>query len=809
MFNKKMKLFLVTLVFMLSISAVSAAEANNTDDLGIGDVDEEPPSGAIQSVSINETNGSNNDVLAVNNANTSNEVISASIGSYSMNGKDVTLYYNNGTSYVVTLLKSGKALKNTELSVVINGVTYTKTTDSSGKVSIPITLKEGNYVATATFCRLFIKNNIKVLPVVLGGDVSKHFSSSTYYSATFLNDKGKALTNTAVQFKVNGKTYKSKTNSKGVAVLKENLTGGVYTVNAIHPNGFTVSNRLTVISSVNSSDLTKGYRSSENFEATFYDKNGKVLANKNIQYCFNNHLYFTVKTDANGVAKLAITATVGTHTITSINPVTGERVTNKVNVLDTITSSDLTKRYRSSYNFEAKFYDLNGKPLSNTQVNFLFNNRLSLTAKTNANGVASVPITATVGTHSITSINPVSGQQKTNSIKVIDSLVASDLTKRYRSSLNFNVTFYDANEKLLANTNVNFLFNNRLSLTAKTNANGVASVPITATVGTHTITSINPKTGQSIVNKITVLPTLSVKENVTTFENTNTNFKVTLYKGEGFVKNSIVFIYVNGVKNAVRTDAKGVATYTFKLSKGTYEFITQDPYTTYSQKTTVYVKAATIKASDMQAVENQVSTFTATLLKEDGSVSPKTKMKISIDGKTSTVKTNSKGVASLKFNLTKGTHTVVCKDLSNGYTLTTKIVVTGSTKYNQYGVSSDGKTILAIGRASASGELSKYGYTFYATEFERTCSCCGGHNLYWSIFWAGSETANYGVFPATGNKEGSSAEGAIFCADCDSDWSVFGHNHGGSGGDLTVVTKTTASSKAAAYELKSGNYVSS
>ena len=98
--------------------------------------------------------------------------------------------------------------------------------------------------------------------------------------------------------------------------------------------------------------------------------------------------------------------------------------------------------------------------------------------------------------------------------------------------------------------------------------------------------------------------------------------------------------------------------------------------------------------------------------------------------------------------------------------------------YSQYGVSPNNRTIMAIGRPSASGELSTYGYKFYMTEFERVCPYCGSTELYWGIFWAGNETSNYGLFPATGLKEeGGSAEGHIFCANCDADWSVFGNEH--------------------------------
>lgn len=48
----------------------------------------------------------------------------------------------------------------------------------------------------------------------------------------------------------------------------------------------------------------------------------------------------------------------------------------------------------------------------------------------------------------------------------------------------------------------------------------------------------------------------------------------------------------------------------------------------------------------------------------------------------------------------------------------------------------------------------------------------------------------------------------IFCADCDSDFSVFGNEHVWEDQmHLTIVYPTVSSSKVEAYALKSGSYV--
>lgn len=620
MFNKKMRLFLITLVFILSLSAVAAADTNSSDDALAGDI-EEPPSG-------------NSNLLSVDG----DTVTTTQDDQYVMSTGDVETYYS-GSNYSVVLSQNSTPVKNVSISLSVNGVTYTQNTDDDGKVSIPLNLNAGSYVISTTFGDINNTEKIDILPVVKGSDLTKTYKNTKQYSATFLNSDGTPLENTNVKFKVNGKTYTKKTNSKGVASLAIDLPVGTYTIYAIHPDGYKISNKIVIKTSVVASNLQKRYLSSKVFSATFYGKNGKVLANKYVTFKAHGST-FKVKTNSKGVAKLSIIS----------------------------------------------------KPTS----------------------------------FKVYSINPQTGEQKSNTVKILPTMTASAMT---------------------------------------------------------------------------------------VFSDKTSKFKVVLYKNEKLVKNAKVYVYIKGVKKTATTDANGVASVSFKLAKGTYTFKSYDPYTKYSINTKITVKLASIKASNDYAAANRTSVYTATLLKQNGDVAKNTKMQMTLNGVTYTVKTNAYGAATINYKIDKeGTYNVVCTDLSTGYQLTRTITVFESNigkTYTQYGVSEDGYSLLAIGRASAPGELSKYGYTFYVTEFDRTCSFCGGHNLYWSIFFAGSEYGNWGTFPATGNGEGGSAEGIIVCADCDTDWSIFGHNHGGPGGDLTVITPTQSCSKEDAYTLKNGSYVAS
>ena len=606
MFNKKISLILMTLVFMLSVSAVVAADSNSTDDVLAGEVDEEPPSGDVGVLSADESTGGLDDS-----------------GNYSVTGSDVSM--NGDSSNKLTL--SDDQVNDADISQS-NGVL---SSDDAGQVSL-------SPVSDSKMSSANGDSSIKTTqPLVTGKDVSKTYKSSTKYTATFLDANGAPLKNTNVKFILNGKTYTKKTDSKGVASLDLDLNVGKYVVYAVHPNGYNISNKIVVKHSIYSKNLNKYYKSGKKFSAIFYGTDGKVLANKYVKFKFRGKT-FSVKTYANGKAKLKINSRPGTYKITVINTVTGEKVK----------------------------------------------------------------------------------------------------------------------------------------------------------------------------NTIKVLPTLHAR-NVVAFTDKNYKFKVTLYKDEKLSANNKVVLYIKGVKKTAKTDSNGVATFKFKLSKGTYTFKAVDPYTGYGLNKKVTVKLASIKGHNIGAIENQKSSFSVMLYKQNGQIAKKTKMKITINGVSHIVKTTSKGYAHVDFKFPVGKYKVVCEDLDTGYKVTYKITVVKDrmcVSYSKYGVSADGKTILAIGRPSAPGEESKYGYTWYMAEFERTCPYCGSHELYWDVFWSGNEHDEVGIFPATGNREPGSTEGMIFCKNCDADFSVFGLEHIYSNPKkLTVVYGPVKSSKNAAYQLKSGTFV--
>ena len=408
-------------------------------------------------------------------------------------------------------------------------------------------------------------------------------------------------------------------------------------------------------------------------------------------------------------------------------------------------------------------------------------------------------------------VDPPSGIDDINNVTYSKSedtrepvIYGEDLSMYYKNGSRYEVSIYQDGKLINSqNNDSKVIFNvNGVNYT-KELVNGKASIGINLNPGNYTITTFYHYTDglATKTNNIEVLSTILANDVVKFFRN-GTQYCAKFLDGCGSpLVNASVTFNINGVFYKKQTDDNGMARLNINLFPG--EYILTAIHLNGEEKANIIKVLTTISAEDISLIENKSGVFV--LKTHDGARN----VSITINGVEYIVQTDDGGVATLNVSLSKGNHAVLSKNLNSGEEIFNTIYVMEDPAfikyYSIYGVSPDGKYIMAIGRPSAAGELSKYGYTFYKSVFERICPCCRSDRLYWGIFWAGSETANWGVFPATGLKESGSVEGHIFCAKCDADFSVIdGKNHGGGSKNLIKVISTVSSSKDGAYILKNG-----
>ena len=149
-----------------------------------------------------------------------------------MENKNMNVYYLSGNSYNVRVYgDDGKPASGVYVKMLVNKKTYNVKTNSKGYASLKISLNPNTYTITATYKGYKVSNKIVVKPVLTAKNISKKKSKLTRFSAKLVNTKGKVLKGKLITFKVNGKKYVAKTNSKGIAIINLiDLKVGKYTV---------------------------------------------------------------------------------------------------------------------------------------------------------------------------------------------------------------------------------------------------------------------------------------------------------------------------------------------------------------------------------------------------------------------------------------------------------------------------------------------------------------------------------------------------------------------------------------------------
>lgn len=333
--------------------------------------------------------------------------------------KNITKYYKGSQQYYATFLDSnGNPLKNRYVTVTVNGKSYTKKTDSKGFVSFPVDLKPGNYevISKNPANGYTLTTNLKVLSTIYSSDFKKVKGDNRKFTVKFLNSKGNPLANKYVKIKINGKTAKYKTNSKGqVSLPLNNLKIGKYKATCYNNDGLSktyniqiykiASTKVTVNTPNVYSILPNGSKNVKiQFSTTF---GGDTKVGKTIKIKINGESYYR-KTDSNGEINFKIPVTDGIFTIeysyAGDKFYKASKTTKKVTIFKT---NDTTLTVKSTKNFgygaNTLFkvaFTAGNVPLAHRTVTFSIGGS-TYTDTTDENGIASVPITQNIGNYTV------------------------------------------------------------------------------------------------------------------------------------------------------------------------------------------------------------------------------------------------------------------------------------------------------------------------------------------------------------------------------------------------------------------------
>jgi len=143
-----------------------------------------------------------------------------------------------------------------------------------------------------------------------------YYRNGTGYTVKVIKQDGTvAGAGEEVTFNINGVFYTRATNASGVARLNLNLGAGDYVITALYKDCF-ASNKIKILPTLITSDLTKKYGTKTPFTAKVLDGHGKPLADASVIFNING-IFYTRVSDSTGIASLNINLMAGKDIITS------------------------------------------------------------------------------------------------------------------------------------------------------------------------------------------------------------------------------------------------------------------------------------------------------------------------------------------------------------------------------------------------------------------------------------------------------------------------------------------------------------
>ena len=237
----------------------------------------------------------------------------------SITANDIVKMYQNDTQFYATFIDTyGNPLANKDITFNINGVFYTRTTDSNGTTKLTINLNPGNYTLTAINSANNEQRgfNILVKSLIEANDLTKYYQNESKFESKIYNKDGSLAINKEVKFNINGVLYTRTTDENGIVRIGINLRPGDYVITTI-VDGLSIGNNVKVLPTILTNDLNMNFQDGSKFTAETLNGQGNPLPNQNVTFNVNGVFYHRT-TGNDGIANLNINLLRGEYIITSI-----------------------------------------------------------------------------------------------------------------------------------------------------------------------------------------------------------------------------------------------------------------------------------------------------------------------------------------------------------------------------------------------------------------------------------------------------------------------------------------------------------
>ena len=431
---------------------------------------------------------------------------------YSYDSSGVSDYDDSKLPVVNLTVTANNGNVNERTVALGDSVEYTY--NGGGDASVTASIENAEYT--------IVLDIAKADSILSADDLAMTYKDGSKWNVTLTDTNGNPISGRVVKFGIKDKIYSIVTDENGVAGLAINLIPDTYDINATFEGDgdyeasfvnatVTINKGVATLSAV---DLEMAYKDGSAWIVTLTDMNGDAIVGVRVAIGICNKTY-NIKTDDAGSANLTINLMPGTYDINAsftssryeAQTITATVTINKL--VPTLSAEDLVMNYKDGSAWNVTLKDASGNIMANTYVKFTIGNK-TYNRKTNENGVASLPIGLAVGNYTITTeftgTATLAAVEISNTIVVNlpeYNLVASDINMTYQDGTNYTVQITDGEGNPVAQAGVIIKVTvNGNSYNRKTNADGIAALPIGLKAGTYPITA--EYNGKQITNTIVV-----------------------------------------------------------------------------------------------------------------------------------------------------------------------------------------------------------------------------------------------------------------------------------------------------------------